>query len=171
MWVLIFCAAVVAGRFRNDLSLLSVTLLPQIAAVVGYAFYVGDFLDRYYYLSLMPAAVLTLMLSVTALRPAALVKAVSISILIGALAIVPARLRVAATLHRMPEYGALVDGSRELIRQRRAMRAIQTEFTLPPTSNSQFVYEILGGHLDRESPLIGIIRSDGRVTYREVGGL
>ena len=61
--------AVVASRFRHDLPLLSVTLLPQIAAIVGYAFYVGDFLDHYYYLSLMPAAVLTLMLGVTALRP------------------------------------------------------------------------------------------------------
>jgi hypothetical protein len=70
----------------------------------------------------------------------------------------------------MPEYGALVDGSRELIRDRRPMRAIETEFTLPATSNSQFVYEILGGHLDRESPWIGIIRSDGHATYREVGG-
>jgi hypothetical protein len=151
--------------------LLSVTLLPQVAAIIGYAFYVGDFLDYYYYLSLMPAAVLTLMLSVTALRPAWLAHKVGLAVLLGALSIVPARIRVAATLHRMPEYGALVQGSRELVQQGRAMRAIQTEFVLPPTSDSQFIYRILGGRLDSASSWIGIIQSDGHVSYKEVGSL
>jgi hypothetical protein len=171
IWVLVLCSAVVASRFRRDLSLLSVTLLPQVAAIIGYAFYVGDFLDYYYYLSLMPAAVLTLMLSVTALRPAWLAHKVGLAVLLGALSIVPARIRVAATLHRMPEYGALVQGSRELVQQGRAMRAIQTEFVLPPTSDSQFIYRILGGRLDSASSWIGIIQSDGHVSYKEVGSL
>jgi hypothetical protein len=169
--VLMLCGAVVASRFRHDWSLLSVTLLPQIAAVVGYAFYVGDFLDSYYYLSLMPAAVLTVMLAVTAVRPAFLMRAVSVAVLIGALVISPARIRAAATLHRMPEYGLLVDGSRELARQARPIRAIQTEFTLPPTSDPQFLYQILGGRLDPASRWIAVIKSDGHVAYQEVGGL
>jgi hypothetical protein len=132
--------------------------------------YVGDFLD-YYYLSLMPAAVLTLMLTVTALRPAWIAHTVAIAVLLGTLTIVPTRLRVAATLHRMPEYGALVDGSRQLVQQGRPMQAIQTEFTLPPTSDSQFIYEILGGRIVPSSPWIGVIKSDGRVVYRRVGTL
>jgi hypothetical protein len=171
IWVLVFCAGVVASRFRRDLSLLSVTLLPPIAAIIGYAFYVGDFLDYYYYLSLMPAAVLTLMLSVTALRPARITHAVGIAVLFGALAITPARVRVAATLHRMPEYRLLVDGSRKLAQERRRLRSIQTEFTLPPTSDSQFIYDILGGRIDPGSSWIGIIESDGHVIYKEVGSL
>jgi hypothetical protein len=171
VWVLVLCAAVIASRFRHDVALLSVTLLPQIAAIIGYAFYVGDFLDHYYYLSLMPAAVLTLTLSLTALRPPAVARAACIALLVGALAIVPARARTAATLVRMPEYGALVDGSRELVRQQRPMRAIQTEFSLPPTSDPQFIYQILGGRLDRSASWIGIIKSDGHVLYQEVGSL
>lgn len=171
VWAVIFCGAVVASRFRHDWALLSVTLLPQIAAVIGYAFYVGDFLDSYYYLSLMPAVVLTMMLSVTALRPAPLMRAVSIALLIGALAIAPARIRTAATLHRMPEYGLLVDGSREVARQARPVRSIRTEFTLPPTSDPQFIYQILGGRIDPASRWIAIIKSDGHVFYQEVSGL
>ena len=37
--------------------------------VAGYALYVGDFLDRYYYFSLMPASVLTMVLGLTAFPP------------------------------------------------------------------------------------------------------
>jgi hypothetical protein len=170
-WVLVLCSAVVASRFRRDPTLLSVILLPQVVAIIGYAFYVGDFLDYYYYLSLMPAAVLALMLSVTALRPAWIAHAVGLAVLLGALTIAPARVRVAATLHRMPEYGALVDGSRQLVQQGRPMRAIQTEFILPPTSDSQFIYKILGGRIDSASSWIGIIKSDGHVSYKEVGSL
>jgi hypothetical protein len=171
IWVLVLSSAIVASRFRRDLPLLSVTLLPQTAAIIGYAFYVGDFLDHYYYLSLMPAAVLTFMLSVTALRPTWIAQTVSIALLLGALTTAPARMRVAATLHRMPEYGALVDGSRQLVQQRRPMRAIQTEFILPPTSDSEFIYQILGGRLEPSSPWIGVIKRDGRVVYRQVGAL
>ncbi|MCM3881614.1 MAG: hypothetical protein ND807_16010 [Vicinamibacterales bacterium] len=167
VWLIVLSAAIVASRFRHDLPLLSVTLLPQIAAVIGYAFYVGDFLDRYYYLSLMPAVVLTLTLSATALRPPAVARAAGIALLAGAVAIVPARTRFAGTLVRMPEYGALVDGSRELVRQARPMRAVRTQFSLPPTSNPQFIYEILGGRIDLASPWIGVIQPDGHVIYRD----
>jgi hypothetical protein len=111
------------------------------------------------------------MLSVTALRPAWIAHVVGMAVLLGALIIAPARLRVAATLHRMPEYGALVSGSRRLVQQGRPMRAIQTEFILPPTSDSQFIYEILGGRIEPSSPWIGVIKSDGRVVYRQVGTL
>jgi hypothetical protein len=119
----------------------------------------------------MPAVVLTLTLSATALRPPAVARAASIALLAGAVAIVPARTRFAGTLVRMPEYGALVDGSRELVRQARPMRAVRTEFSLPPTSNPQFIYEILGGRIDLASPWIGVIQPDGHVVYREIGGL
>jgi hypothetical protein len=43
-WVLIACGIIVAIRYRSDPTLLAVTLLPQLAALAGYAFYVGDFL-------------------------------------------------------------------------------------------------------------------------------
>jgi hypothetical protein len=78
-------------------------------------------------------------------------------------------MRFAATVLRMPEYSALVDGSRELARQQRPVREIQTEFTLPPTSDAQFLYQILGGRIDGAAPWIGVIKSDGHVVYQQVG--
>ena len=164
VWLLVACAGVVVSRFRRDLPLLAVVVLPQIAAVLGYAWYVGDFLDYYYYFSLMPAAVLTLTLSATALRPPRLAHTVGAALFICALAMVPARMRLAATLERMPEYGTLVDGSRALVQLNRPVRAIRTAFTLPRTSDPEFVYRILGGRIDPASPWIGVISADGHAS-------
>lgn len=168
-WALVACGAILAIRYRHDALLLTVTLLPQVAAVIGYAFFLGD-LDHYYYLSLMPAAVLTILLGATAMLSPRLARAVSLALFVGALAIVPARIRFAATMHRLPQYGVLVDASRQIVRLGRPVRAIHTEFSLPATSDPEFVYGILGGRIDRASPWIGVITPDGRVLYRHVGG-
>lgn len=166
LWLLAACNIIVASRFRRDPIVLSVSLLPQAAALLGYAFYVGDFLDHYYYLSLMPAAVLTMVLALTAVRPLRVRQFVTISLLIGALALAPARMRIAATQEHMPEYGLLVDGSKALARLQQPMRAVQTEFALPPTSNPEFIYQILGGRIDRSARMIGLIRPDGTAYQR-----
>ncbi len=166
LWVLAACALVVAAKFRRDPAVLSVTLVPQIAAVVGYAFYVGDFLDHYYYFSLMPAAVLTVVLALAALPSAPLVRAAGIGLLVLAVAIAPARIRLSWTMHRMPEYGTLVDASRRIARRQQPMRAIRAGFPLPPTSDPAFLYTVLGGKLDRNSPWVAVIKSDGSVWYR-----
>lgn len=168
MWLLTACALVVAWARRRDGPLLAVTLVPQAAAIIGYALFLAE-LDSYYYLSLMPAAVLTVLIGMTALAPARVATVVGVALLAGAVALVPGRLRYSATLHKMPEYGALVDGSRTIARRGQAMRAIQTEFALLPTSDATFVYRIFGGQFDRASPWVAVIARDGRVTYKRVG--
>jgi hypothetical protein len=50
------------------------------------------------------------------------------------------------------------------------MRAIRTDFKLPPTGNPEFLYKVLGGRIDRASPWIGVITADGRVVYERVAG-
>lgn len=165
-WLLGASAVAAAIRLRRDLPLLCVTLLPLLLAFAGYALYVGDFLDHYYYLSLMPAAVLTILLPLGTIGGERSRLIAGGILLVAALSIVPARLRTAATLHRMPQYGLLVDGSREIVRRGQPMRAIQTEFTLPLTAESEFLYRILGGRLDRESPWVAIIMNDGHVVYQ-----
>jgi hypothetical protein len=167
VWILVACALVVASRFRRDVPLLSVILLPQLMAIWGYAWYVGDFLDYYYYFPLMPAAVLTLTLSVTAVRPPRLARAVSVLLLAGALAMVPARVELSTTLARLPQYGPLVDGSRALVQLQQPVRAIRTAFTLPATSDPEFIYLILGGRIDRASAWIGVITEDGHASVTE----
>jgi hypothetical protein len=169
-WVLLACGAIVAARYYRDPSLLAVTLLPQVAAIVGYALFLDD-LDNYYYLSLMPAAVLTIALVATALPSPRLTRLVGMALLVGALLLVPAKVRLAATMHRMPEYGVLVHAAQTIKNRRQPMRAIQTDLPLPRTSNAEFLYRILGGRIDRQSPWIGVITSDGRIVYRNVGDL
>ena len=79
-------------------------------------------------------------------------------------------MRFAATMHRMPEYGRLVDASRKIKRLGQPIRAIRTEFALPPTSDPEFLFQVLGGRIDRAAPWIAVITSDGDVIYRQVGG-
>ena len=52
-WVLLACGVLLAIGYRRDPVLLVVTLLPQLLAIAGYAFWVG-FLDSYYYLPILP---------------------------------------------------------------------------------------------------------------------
>ena len=167
-WALLLCGGIVAVRYRRDPALLAVTLLPQVAAIIGYALFLAE-LDSYYYLSLMPAAVLTVVLAATALPSRRLATVVSIVLLVGALALVPARIRFAATMHRLPQYGLLVDGSRKIKSLGQPMRSIRTDFALPPTSDPEFLYRVLGGRIDPASPWVSVIMSDGRVLYHKVG--
>jgi hypothetical protein len=164
-WILLAAAVITAVRYRRDPALLTVLLVPQALAIIGYALFQGG-LDHYYYLSLMPAAVLTVVLAATALPRVA--NAVALLMLVAALAAVPGRLTFAATMHRMPEYAPLVEGSRRAVRQRQPMRAIETEFTLPAPSDPTFVYRILGGAIDPMSPWVARIRKTGDVDFRKV---
>ena len=67
----------------------------------------------------------------------------------------------------MPEYGPLLDGSRQLVERRGAIRAIRTEFALPPSADPEFLYRILGGRLEPSSRVVAVIGLDGGVTYVE----
>jgi hypothetical protein len=166
VWVLIACGVVVAVRYRGDPTLLAVTLLPQVAALIGYAFYVGDFLDHYYYFSLMPAAVLTILLAFTAVPSRRLAGAIALGLFLASLAIAPSRIAFGRTMHQMPEYGLLLDASRKIARVPEPMRAIQADFPLPPSTNPEFLYTILGGRIDRASRVIAVIKPDGQIDFR-----
>jgi hypothetical protein len=163
-WVLVICGGIVTVRYRHDLVLLSVTLLPQIAAIIGYAFFLGS-LDHYYYLSLMPAAVLTVLLGATALPWPSAARIVAIALFAGSVAMAPMRISYAGRLGKMPEYGALVDGSRQMILFAHPLHAIQTEFDLPPTCDREYIYRILGGRIESASPWVGVVKPDGSVSY------
>ena len=164
LWVVAACGAIVAVRYRRDPALLAVTLLPQVAALIGYGFWLGD-LEAYYYVSLMPAAVLTVLLGVSALVPPRLGNVVGCALLVGALVLIPARLQFAATLFRMPQYETFVRASRTIVRSRQPMRAVRAGFDVPPTSNPEFIFTILGGRIERGAPWWAEIAPDSQVVY------
>ena len=162
--LLLVCGAMVAFRYRREPTLMAIILLPQVAAIVGYAVWTGD-LDTYYYMSLMPAAVITILLGATSLLPEPLALAGSIALVIVLLAVAPGRVQVATTMFRMPEYGKLVAGSREIVRRKLPMRSVTTAFPLAPTTDPTFIFRILGGRIDGAAEWRAQIQPDGRVTY------
>jgi hypothetical protein len=166
-WLLLIFSGVVSVRYLNDPALLSVTVLPQLAAIAGYSLFLDD-LDAYYYLSLMPATVLTFVLAVTAMPSARFARAAAVVTLVVALAFVPTRLRNAATMFQMPQYRILVDASRKVRSVGQPMQQIRTDFALPPSSNAEFLFEVLGGTIDRRAPWICVIRANGDVTFSQV---
>jgi hypothetical protein len=117
----------------------------------------------------MPAAVLTIVLALTAVPSRLAAQAIGVALFVGAVAIAPNRIAFGRTLHQMPEYGPLLDGSRKIARVPRPMRAIQADFPLPPSTNPEFLYTILGGRIDRSSPYTAVIKMDGSVVFQQAG--
>jgi hypothetical protein len=168
VWLLV-CGIVAAIRFNRDLPLLAVTVLPQVVAVAGFAFWVGG-LNDYYCFSLMPAAVMSAALAICAVWPRRVTVVAGWVVMLAALATVPSRLQEAATQGRMPQYAALVTGSLTLVHSSDRVRDITTDFPLPAESDPTFVYTSLGGQLDASAPRIAVIQQDGSVVYRPSPG-
>jgi hypothetical protein len=169
-WLLLASGVVVAVRYRRDYGLVLMTLVPPVLAIAGYALFLSG-LDNYYYLSLMPAAVLSVMLAVTAIPPAQLARPIGIGLAVGALAIMPMRRAYSMTMNQMPEYGAIVHASRVIMGRGTPVRAIRTDFRLAPTNDPEFVYRVLGGRIDRASPWVAVIQRSGDVTYRNMSAM
>ena len=127
-------------------------------------------LDYYYYFSLMPSAVLIVVLALTSVPRGNVALWIGIALCVGAVAVTPARIRFSRTLHQMPEYGPLVQGSRAAARRGVPMRAVRTEFPLPPTGDPEYLYLLLGGRIERSSRWLAVIAKNGSVTYQDLGG-
>ena len=164
-WVVAACGVALLTRRRDDPTLLALTVLPLGFSVAGYALWVGTF-DEYYYLPQMTAAVLTVLLGATALAGRHR-GYVAIAALVLAVAVLPARVRQASTIHRMFGYDLLVEGSRQILQRGASVRAIRADF-LPPDGHPEYLFTILGGTLDPEGEWVATIAADGLVSYRRV---
>ncbi|MDE3156262.1 MAG: hypothetical protein KGN76_14265 [Acidobacteriota bacterium] len=165
-WVMLGCALLLAFAYRRDPVLLVVVLLPQVLAVVGFAFWLSG-LDPYFYLPIMPAAVLTLTLALPGVLPSRAARPVAVAMLAAALIAAPFRVR-SATLFQLPEYGALVRGARTIISMGTPIQEITTAFDLPQPFAPIFIYRILGGQFDPHSPWTAEIEPGGRVEFHRV---
>jgi hypothetical protein len=158
------CCAVVLIRYRHDRPVQAVTVLPLLLAIAGYALFL-DTLDHYYYIPVMPVAVLTMSMAMAVPARDRLGHAIGVVLCVAAAGLVPSRLAFAATMHRLPEYHVLVDASRAIVGAHRSVRSIRTEFELPPSTEPDFVYRILGGRIDATAPQSASIAATGDVTY------
>ena len=62
-WILLMLTLVAAVRYRRDPALLMLLLVPQATALAGYALFLGA-LDHYYYIPVIPVAVLAMVLAI-----------------------------------------------------------------------------------------------------------
>jgi hypothetical protein len=163
--LLIVCLAMTALRLGRDLTMQCSVVAPILLSIVGFATWQRSF-DTYWFLTLAPSVALTLGLALTSWRPAATL--VSVAMLVSVIAAQPARLTASMASHRLPEYGALLRGTRE-IRQRTAeVRSIQTDFPLPPSADREYLYRILGGRIRPEAKFVALIKSSGDVVFTPV---
>jgi hypothetical protein len=163
--LLIVCLAITAFRLRREFTMQCAVVAPILLAIVGFATWQRAF-DTYWFLTIAPAVALTLAFALTSWRPAAAV--LSIAMLAGVVYAQPARLTASMASHRVPEYGALLRGTRE-IRQRTAeIRSIQTEFALPPSADREYLYRVLGGRISPEAKFIALIKTSGEVVFTAV---
>ncbi len=164
-WILTLVAAapIVAVRARRDLALLCATVLPLLCTAMGFALWQGNY-DEYWYLPVAPCAALMLGLASTAWRP----RDAAIAVVVVVLLMQPGRIAHSRTRYRMPEYGALARGAREILRHTPMVRRIDTAFPMPPLSEAAFPYEALGGRLAPEAAFDATIDAAGHVRFTQV---
>jgi hypothetical protein len=76
----------------------------------------------------------------------------------------------AMTFHRLPVYGPLVRGSRDVRRRAPEVRSLETQLALPPSTDPHFVFEILGGRVTPDAPIAATIESTGHVIFTVAAG-
>jgi hypothetical protein len=163
--VLVLGGIGLAIGYRTDLVLLSMTLLPLILAVAGYSLWFLD-LEAYFYLSIAPTAVMTVVLGAAGVMPPRRRWVTGLAFAAAGLALTPARVAQAAPLCNLPQYRALADGARVIADSGRVVRWVDADFELPPTCNAEFLYLVVGGHLDPSAEWGAVILRDGQVEYR-----
>jgi hypothetical protein len=164
--LLMTSAVVTAYRTRHDVTLASVTVVTLISTVAGFAFWQLPFGEHYWFLTIAPSAALTIALALTAWRPAAPFVAVLLAAVV--IWIQPSRIADAMTLNRLPEYAALVRGSQEIRRQASQVRSIDTEFALYPSTEPDFLYQVLGGRVTEDAQFTATIDRTGRGILKPV---
>lgn len=163
-WFLLAAAVIVAVRFRRDGPVLAATLGPLVSAVAAFSLWRGAGFQHYWYVSVMPAAALTVGLSLTSLTAARVGRVLPTLLLALVLAWIPARARAAWVTTPMPEYGPLVEGSRLVLRRLPEVRAI-TMPGLHETTDPAFVYEVLGGRISASAHFAARIGPSGEVSF------
>jgi hypothetical protein len=162
--VLLLASALgVIVRARKDAALLAVTIVPLVCAAFGFALWQGRY-DEYWYLPLAPSAALMIVFTITSWRP----RQTAIVCLVGVLLMQPGRLAHSQTWYRMPEYGALTRGAREILMNTPAVRRVDTTFRMPPLSDRTFPYIAMGGRLSLASPFDATIDANGHATLTAV---
>ncbi len=164
---LLAAAVLVWRETRGGFEWLVMTVIPLVLAVVLYA-PMRDRLD-YWYVALAPATAVMLGRALTRSIARPRWRAVAgCAALCGLFLAQGCRYHQSRLLGRVPQYEALVKGSRQMIRADIAPRSISASFRLPPTTDADFLFKVMGGRLDPASKVDAEIQPGGGVLYRRI---
>ena len=116
------------------------------------------------FLSVVPAALRTLAWTLRTVPDARARALCAAALLLFAVAIQKPRVARSADAFRMPGYGAIVRGSRTILERGEPVRRIDVA-SLHPLSDSEYVYTLLGGRIQRDAPEVAKISETGEVSY------
>ena len=161
--LLVMCALAVALRARRDPALLSATVAPLVATVLGLSLWQGNY-DSYWYLPIAPCAALTMVMALTWWRPAATGAVIVLALLVAQ----PSRIAASNSAYRMKEYGPLLRGTERIVKQTKTLRRLETSFPMPPFSDETFLFGVLGGQLRDDAQFDAVIDERGAVRFTRV---
>ena len=161
-----FVAALMATvLLTRDPSLLVISLGPLVTAVALFAVWQGP-LEVYWYLVLMPSAVIALLAWIDRI-PVRAGTAVTLSMALLLTVVQPARGQVAWSIDRLPQYGYVVSGCQSISKRHVEVREVQTTFEVPPEMQPEWLCTLSGATITtNEAAPLAIIRPGGAVTYR-----
>lgn len=136
-----------------------------VAAVAAFALLQGELNEVYWCLPLTAPAALAGLTWMTRL-PRSVCRGMAALLLLAVVAAQPARASIAWHFHRLPEYGAIVRGSRAIVADARPVREVVLAFPVPYDTDPLWVYSMLGGSLVAgDAASRAVIARDGSVRY------
>lgn len=154
--------AVVLVRWRKDIPLLAVSVGCLATAVALFSTWTRPY-DSYWFTTLITPMALAYALAVAALPRARIVQATGVVLLAVVVWQQPARIEQSRQTFKLPEYRAMLLASRQLATEAPVLRDIRITFTVHPSMSKYFIYEILGGRIDRAAAQTAFIEADGSV--------
>lgn len=163
--LLLLAGVLATWLWRRQGTVLATSVGPLVLAILGFTVWRGRLGEHYWYLPVIACAAITLVLPIAAWpsrsRAAAVIHTL---VLLAVIAAQPARCQASWRIHRMPEYAAMVRGARQVKHQAPRARQISAPFA-PPGTSVEFLYELLGGQISRESTVVAMIDAEGHVSY------
>jgi hypothetical protein len=162
--ILALCFALTVALVR-DTAVLVASATPLAVAVLVFSLWQGRLDQAYWFLVLVPPAMITLFAWVERIPYKARIAFAS-ALLLLVLAAQPGRAQMAWSFHRLPGYGAIVAGCETIVRESRRVRDVRLLFPVPADTDTLWLFSLVGGALDAEASHVAYIDENGRVHYR-----
>jgi hypothetical protein len=161
-WPTLVVIAVILVRWRKDPALVAISVGCLATAVALFSTWTRPY-DSYWFMTLTTSLALAYALVIAALPWPRVVLGIGAVLLAAIVWQQPARVEQSRLTFKFPEYRAMLVGSRALAAQAPVLRDIRITFPVHPSMSKYFIYEILGGRIDRAAAQTAFIEPDGRV--------